>query len=202
MIASAAVQLSHSTRTGEDLDLRKGASVLGPRLTLRGCRVRLPTSARSLTLVEATLIDCAIEAARPFTSFQGWCRARIERCRFRGRFVGNDFGRWPEAAGELGSIVGSDFREAQPDGCRFLNVERAEIELPGWPFLAIERPTARLPALQARPWPGTLRYWIDGLGFYPPEVSFVVIDATTVAPAFGATAEELRDALDAERSGS
>ena len=88
-------------------------------------------------------------------------------CRFKGRYIGVDFGRspWPNPIDkkfdEYGELIDCDFTEATLDLCRFFSVDLARQKFAPWPQFVI--PTSRYLAafIQQRQWPGELGRFIN-----------------------------------------
>jgi hypothetical protein len=69
-----------------------------------------------------TLIDCLIHAVKPQRNSQLYS-TRFINCRFKGTFIGIDFGSGRGRDEGFGRIETCDFSEARLHGCRFTNTD-------------------------------------------------------------------------------
>jgi hypothetical protein len=192
------VRLNNQTIEGVELVLTNEeaeAHVLGPDLVLKRCRLILRTTARGLIMTRVKFVQCHIEARRKLLNFQEWCACWLQECAFHGRFVGNDFGHWPEDLGSHGGIEGGDFSTATLDGCRFVGCNMHTIRLPRWPCFTLLDPVKRVKELQGARWPGKLDIWVDALADDPPTTAAVVEFAPRLAKNYECSEVELKEAL-------
>lgn len=190
------IQLRDRRVEREEVQLGKDdVYYLGPNLHLKHCKVTLRTNARALIIVKTTFEDCEIVARQKLSNFP-WYYARLQRCRFAGKFSGCDFGHWPEDDPAAGGIEHCDFLEASLDGCRFLDCDVTTLRLPAWPCFTILDPVGNLPRLSARPWPGRADVIVQYLAICPPQTSAVTYLATEADKQFGASEAELRAFLE------
>ncbi|WP_224250086.1 pentapeptide repeat-containing protein [Hyalangium gracile] len=176
------------------LDSATEVSYLGHELTLRNCTLIIKVPARALVIARTHLIDCTIEAKRQLTNFQ-WNSAHLKGCRFKGRFIGNDFGAWPERPTE-GGIEGCDFTDAYLDGCRFIACDVRTIRFPRWPCFTLFEPVRRWRELSAVPWPGGLGRKVEGFAERLPETAAVTYSAPELAKSYDTTPEAIRAVLE------
>jgi hypothetical protein len=132
---------------------RNSLYFLGHNLTLRRCTLVVGVPAKRLHVNETRIIECTIEVARVLKNF-GWEHAHLTGCRFKGRYLGNDFGNWRGTA--EGSITDCDFTAAHLDMTRFLSCDARTLRFPPWPCFTILDPVGRARELSAMPWPGDL----------------------------------------------
>jgi hypothetical protein len=125
---------------------------LGHELTLRHCSLSLRAPAKRLHVNKTLFEDCDIVAERVLKNFQ-WSHAHLKGCRFKGKFIGNDFGELPHSPGE-GSIEDCDFTEAELHQTRFLGCDARTLRFPPWPCFTLFDPVRRAPELSVLPWPG------------------------------------------------
>lgn len=172
----------------------KDQNYLGPDLVLQRCHLVLRTNAKALTITNVQFLDCQIEAKKKLVNFQMWCGATIKGCTFKGLFIGNDFGHWPEQFPN-GSIENCNFSEAVLDGCRFMDCDIGSIKLPSWPCFTILNPYRRRSELESLQWPGELRIWANVIAQNTDITAASVSFAPTLAKQFSCTEDELQEAL-------
>jgi hypothetical protein len=147
-----------------------------------------------VTINDAEFLDCEIVSPKRLVNFQDWCGAVIKGCRFTGRFVGNDFGHWPEQASN-GSIENCDFSAAVLDGCRFVGCDINTIELPKWPCFAVLYPHNLLREVGTVEWPGKLGIW-EGVLAKQPEITVALVEhAPSLAKEFNVRESDVRSIL-------
>ena len=172
------------------LESRTELYYLGPALTLRNCTLVVKVPRKALVLNQVNLIDCTIEVARVLKDYQ-WDRVHLKGCRFKGRFVGNDFGNRRDT--NKGSIVDCDFSEAHLDATRFLDCDTRTLRFPRWPFFTLFDPVRRSGQLQSLPWPTRLgRLQMECLAEAPPETMAVTYSAVEFAKRSGTTPEAIK----------
>src|SRR5690606_15446129 len=95
------IQFSDQEIANERLILDSATELyyLGHDLTLRNCTLIIRVPARALVIARTQFIDCSIEVKRELKNFD-WGSAFLKGCKFKGRFIGNDFGEQPFAPGE------------------------------------------------------------------------------------------------------
>jgi hypothetical protein len=185
----------------ERLELTDKGSIyfLGRNLTLKNCTLVLKVSARRLFIDGVRFINCTFEVKQELKNHQDWVFAALERCRFKGRFSGCDFGRWPSYPGawERATIKDCDFTEARLDGCRFHGCDPATLRFPKWPCFTILDPIARSDELNRIRWPGRFRpVFVEGQYRDPPSTRAVTFFAPAEAKRSRCTEEELKAAID------
>jgi hypothetical protein len=134
------------------LDSPTEVCYLGHDLVLKSCTLVVKVPAKRLVIARTRMIGCTLEIKRELKNFH-WDWVHLEGCRFKGRFIGNDFGSWPEALTE-GSIRDCDFTEAHLEGCRFLQCELSTLRFPRWPYFTLLEVGSRAHELGRVPWPG------------------------------------------------
>jgi hypothetical protein len=170
---------------------------LGPNLTLRNYALVLRVTARSLVIPQARFIDCTLDVRKELLNFR-WDHALLQGCRFTGRLVGNDFGRWSDLPPEKqGGITDCDFTGAHLDGCRFIGCDVSTLQLPSWPYFTILDPVRRWRELRALPWPGDIGpIKIESFADAPSETAAVTYSALELAKRRGTTPEAIRAVLE------
>jgi hypothetical protein len=174
---------------------------LGPRLTLRNCTIVLNVSARRLHVLGVRFIDCAFEVKQELKNHQAWLRASLQGCRFKGRFLGCDFGHWPEYGSEpefqQGSVADCDFSEARLDACRFMDCDPATLRFPKWPCFTFLDPISRASELLKAEWPDLFRRVIvDQFRTQPARTKAVTYHAPSIAKRLETTPEALRAVIE------
>jgi hypothetical protein len=168
---------------------------LGHLLTLRRCTLVLRVPAARLHINKTQLIDCTIEAKTALKNFR-WDKAHLKSCRFKGRFIGNDFGCWPETPTE-GSVEDCDFTEAHLEECRFLQCDVRTLRFPRWPYFTLLEPGRRARELGALPWPGAKGPIMGSvLAQTPPEATALTYSAPALAKWCGTTPEAIKAVLE------
>jgi hypothetical protein len=176
------------------LDSKTELYYLGPALMLRNCTLVVKVPAKALVVNQVRFIDCTIEVARVLKNFR-WDHAHLLGCRFKGRFVGNDFGSRRGAT--EGSIVDCDFSSAHVDQTRFLNCDVQSLRFPPWPCFTLFDPVHRAAELATLPWPGKHGHIIaDGFAEDPPSTAAVTLAAPELAKFCGTTPEAIRAVLE------
>jgi hypothetical protein len=191
------IQFSDQEIANERLILDSATELyyLGHNLTLRDCTLIIKVPARALVIARTQLIDCTIEVKRQLNTFL-WDAAFLKGCRFKGRFIGNDFGSWPDTRTE-GGIEDCDFTEAHLDGCRFLECDARTIRFPRWPYFTFLEAGGKARELGTVPWPGAKGPIIGRvLAQTPPEVQALSYSARELAKFCGTTPEAIRAVLE------
>jgi hypothetical protein len=159
----------------------------------------LKVSARNLLILGARFIDCAFEVKQELKNHQQWVFASLKGCRFKGRFLGCDFGHWPDYSERArhGSIEDCDFTEARLDGCRIMGCDPSTLRFPKWPCFTILDPIGRAPELRGLTWPGPLGELIrDMLPKHPPGTRALTYYAPSAAKLVETTPEEIRAVIE------
>jgi hypothetical protein len=167
---------------------------LGPDLLLRNCTITLKVSARNLIITGARFIDCTFEVKQELKNHQQWVFASLKGCRLKGRFLGCDFGHWPDYSERAshGSIEDCDFSEARLDACRIMGCDPATIRFPKWPCFTILDPIGRARELNSIQWPGGFcPIRVEGQYRDPPSTTAL----TFYAPALAKRRETTEDAF-------
>lgn len=179
----------------ERLELQPGVVYfLGPGLTLRNCTLVLKVSSRNLIIPEARFTHCTFDVKKELKNFN-WEHALLEGCRFTGRLMGNDFGRWPDSR-PGGGIKDCDFSGAQLDACRFLDCDVNSLHLPRWPCFTILDPVRRSGELSAVQWPSDIGLIARGFAKAPPSTVAVTYLAPALAKRRDTTPEAIRATLE------
>jgi hypothetical protein len=191
------IQFSDQEITNEQLILDSATELyyLGHNLTLRNSTLVIKVPARALVIARTQLIDCTIEVKRELKNFR-WGSAFLKGCKFKGRFVGNDFGEQPYSPGE-GGLENCDFTEAHVDASRFLACDTRTLRLPSWPCFTLFDPVRRWRELRALEWPGDIGpVVVEGFAEYPPTSVAVTYSASSLAKKSGTTPEAIKAVLE------
>jgi hypothetical protein len=191
------IQFSDQEIVNERLILDSATELyyLGHNLTLRDCTIVVKVPARALVIAHTRFLGCTIEVKRQLKSFR-WERAHLQGCRFKGRFIGNDFGEWPSSPGQ-GSIEDCDFSEACLDMTRFLGSDVHTLRFPPWPCFTILDPVRRWRELSVLPWPDLIgRVTMRGLAECPASTVALTFSAPDLAKRYGTTPEALKTVVE------
>jgi hypothetical protein len=186
----------------ERLELKDKNSLyyLSTGLTLRNCTIILKVPASRLIIKQARFINCMFEVKQELKNHQQWVFASINGCRFKGRFLGCDFGHRPDYSEEEakhGSIEDCDFSEALLNFCRFHACDMRTIRLPRWPCFTLLDPLRHVAELGRVQWPGSFGDLIvDNLPTRPPSTVAITYLASAIATRLGTTEEALRSAIE------
>lgn len=191
------IQFSDQEIANERLILDSATELyyLGHNLMLRNCTLVIKVPARALVVARTRFIDCTIEVKRELKSFR-WGSAFLQGCRFKGRFSGNDFGKWPSSPSE-GNIVDCDFSEAHLDATRFLACDVSTLRFPPWPCFTIFDPVPRWRELSSLPWPSDIGPIVmEGCAEDPPSTVALTYSALGLAKRYGSTPEAIKAVLE------
>lgn len=172
----------------------KEAVFLGPKLHLIRCTLMMKTTARALTMTETTMTGCTIDAQKPLKNCQMWCNLVLKECKFRGRFVGNDFGHWPEQSPN-GAIENCDFSDSILEGCRIMGSLPDTLVFPRWPCFVVLHPFRFRDAIQSVDWPTELQVWASVLVDTPETTTASIDHAPSICKEFKCDERVLRSAL-------
>jgi hypothetical protein len=187
---------------GERLELtdKKANYILGPNLTLRDCTLIIRVSGRWLSLRQARFIDCTFEVKQELKNYQQWVFSSLKGCRFKGRFLGCDFGHRSDSSkeeGKHGAIADCDFSEALLNLCRFHDCDMRTMRLPRWPCFTLLEPLRHASELGRVQWPGSFGDLIvDNLPTRPPSTVAITYSASALATRLETTPEALRSAIE------
>jgi hypothetical protein len=180
---------NETIRLGKD-----DAYYLGPNLHLKNCELELRTNARALTVNNVVIEACHINAVQKLDGFR-WYYALIKESRFTGKFIGCDFGHWPDDDPATGGIVNCDFSSTMLDGCRFLDCDAATLRFPKWPCFTILDPASNFEKMNARPWPAKTGNILKTFSTYPARTAAVTKAAPEVIKMYGSSLDELQTFL-------
>jgi hypothetical protein len=173
---------------------------LGPDLTLSECLVVMKVPSRRIHILGARFLNCTFDVKQEVKNQQGWLRASLKGCRFKGRLSGCDFGHSPEydrPEYQIGSIEDCDFTEARLHGCRFMGCDPSTLKLPRWPCFTFLEPIRHAPELRRVKWPGRFGgVIIDDLHTNPSATHALTFHAPSIAKQMETTEDELRTVIE------
>jgi hypothetical protein len=174
-----------------------GCELINCTLTIAGAR---------LSVYDSHLRDCTILQKKQLKNVPAFGN-RYERCTFRGKFSGVDFGRDPKMDpvsktwDTLGELIDCDFTQATLELCRFFSVDIYRQKFAPWPQFVM--PYARRLAASKldRQWPGEFKEFLDLAVHQLPNLSATTgtVDyfchSKKKSRSFNLTEAELRQAL-------
>lgn len=175
------------------LDSRDEVYYLGHNLTLKNCKLIIKVPWKGLVVAKTRLIGCSIEVSRVLKEF-GWDSAILRDCKFKGRFVGCDFGSTPLRP-EDGAISNCDFTEARLDWCRFVGCDVSCLRFPLWPCVTILDTVHRIDELRGINWPGSTGLLVKIFEHDFQETKAITFDAQKFAEKSDTTPEAFKAAL-------
>lgn len=175
------------------------SAILGCELV--GCHITVDVADNVAVLFESRLTDCTIQFKRKLTNTSLF-NNDFQRCSFRGRFIGVDFGRSPrpdpftKKPDALGGLIDCDFSDATLDMCRFFEVDISRQRFARWPQFVIPHAN-ELTALQlARQWPGKFHLYLQLASHEYPSLTASTGTMDDFKKRYAITETELLQALD------
>jgi hypothetical protein len=195
------IKLLGERRSGESLVVacHEYVDFVSHGTTLVDCTVEIRGSSRGIVFHGATLEQCVVHAKKEMTNYR-WHDVKLTRCKFRGRYLGCDFGSRPDIYPDhpIGSAVDCDFSSAKLHLCRFFNCEMSRIQLPAWPCITILEPEKNCADWLAIKMPQELRITQQTVGETAKgEVAFVV-DAEKWCRKCGVPVDAVRELVSAK----
>ncbi len=172
------------------------------RCTLENCHIIVDVPRGGAGIHDCQLTECTIETKKRMKD-SWFFDSDYTRCKFKGKFLGMDFGRspWPDPlTGELdkhGDLIDCDFTEATLDLCRFFNVDITRQKFAPWPQFVISMEQYRKAVAMERGWPGKLGIHISGRLKENPQLSAVTGTKSDFMKRYAVTEEELEQSLQA-----
>ena len=172
------------------------------RCTLENCHIIVDVPRGGAGISLSQLQDCTIETKKRMKDawFFG---SDYTRCKFKGKFLGMDFGRspWPDPlTGELdkhGDLIDCDFTEATLDLCRFFNVDITRQKFAPWPQFVLTTAWYEQALSSGRVWPEKFAVHIRGHQTENPQLSAVTGTKSDFMKRYALTEYELEQALQA-----
>lgn len=192
-----------------DLEITNESLAFGENLprgirgcTLRGCDITIDVPKGGPSIYRCKLVDCTINVKRRMKD-ACFFDSDYTRCKFKGKFLGMDFGRspWPDPlTGKLdkhGDLIDCDFTEATLDLCRFFNVDITRQKFAPWPQFVLTTVWYEEAIALERTWPGKLGIHIKGHRTENPQLSAVTGTKSDFMKRYAITEEELEQSLQA-----
>lgn len=166
----------------------------------------LTVSNMLLSLYRCRLYDCTILQKNLLKNVHAFGN-RYERCTFKGKFLGVDFGRDPwidpitKTYDQLGELIDCDFTQATLDMCRFFGVDVHRQQFAPWPQFVVPYERELTASKLRRDWPGQFARFLSLSEDEDPALSAITGTVDYFANnkkkhrGFGLTEEELREAL-------
>lgn len=155
--------------------------------TLVDCRIRCSSKGRMLAISDTTFDGCVFDQRVALSDFD-FTRSRFSNSKFKGKYVGVDFG----SKHPSGGISECDFTDASLHLCRFYGDGSVASRFAGWPFVAIPFPGSGLRVVQGAVDVSGLEVLLGVLSRQSPECSCVVIDMRTVSREQSIDLEDLK----------
>jgi len=165
---------------------------LGPELVLENCSIHSECDCNTLCIAGLKMNGGDFIQHSPLNDFH-FNRAHLVNVKFIGNFIGCDFGDWETS--DRSSVNGCDFSDAVLDGCRFLNCDMDEIQLPKWPNFAILNPIDARPVLLSRKWPSDIGVTLDVYTDNDPECVAICGNAEVLSKEDKISLDDLRELL-------
>ncbi len=118
------------------------------------------------SLFRSRLQDCIIVQKNQLKNIPAFGN-RYERCTFKGKFLGVDFGRDPnidpvsKTYDTLGELIECDFTQATLDLCRFFSVDIQRQKFAPWPQFVVPYERHLAASKLEREWPGQFKEFLD-----------------------------------------
>lgn len=181
----------------------------GGVIAVIGCELfncTLTISTKLLSLYRCRLYDCTIIQKNLLQHVHAFGN-RYERCTFKGKFLGVDFGRDPwidpitKTYDQLGELIDCDFTLAKLDLCRLFSVDIHRQKFAPWPQFVVPYEHELAASKLERPWPGQFARFLSLAKDEVPALSATTgtvdyfVHNKKKNKGFGVTEEELREAL-------
>jgi hypothetical protein len=191
--------IRREARVRDDIEFPATESVQVVGAKFAHCRIVGRTSARNLTVIDSEFDHCSIEWKTPLRN-HSWLSVVFTACKFRGKFVGNQFGHKSQSLREgatPGAVNECDFSESHLDGTSFLNCDMKSVTLPTWPFFTFVSPSENSEALlgAVERVPVALRTTIEVSASSSRETAAITWSSTEIIQRAGVTDRELRNLL-------
>jgi len=179
--------------------------IIGPddiflRCKFSDCHITLNMHRGNPGIYDAQLQNCLIEAKRKMMHGR-FFGSNYVGCRFKGKFLGFDFGRspWPNPIGNLdqfGELIDCDFTEATLDLCRFFQVDIGCQRFAVWPQFVIPFDRDLAASQRVQIWPGKFARYLGLMKDEDPALSASTGTCADFQKRYEITEEELVQALD------
>ena len=170
----------------EDFILRRGS-------VLKDCQITNRATAWYLRLTRS-VIEGGSFSTKVRLNELNWLRVKLHGVKFKGKFVGNDFGTKAEIYENLGEIRDCDFTEASVHYCRFFNCDIASNKFaPN--HIIIPQNASVSSRLLSLSWPENIRGIAEIYGRSLDDLSFSVADVSVFSKDKKLTEDEIRQAF-------
>lgn len=188
----------------ENILIGEGGVVAVIECELFNCTLTI--SNKLLSLYRCRLSNCTIIQKNLLKHVHAFGN-RYERCTFKGKFLGVDFGRDPwidpitKTYDQLGELIDCDFTQAALDMCRFFSVDVQRQKFAPWPQFVVPYERELAASELEREWPGQFARFLALSRDEDPALSAITGTADYFVRnkkknrGFGVTDEELRQAL-------
>jgi hypothetical protein len=172
------------------------------RCKLDECHVIIDVPHGGPGIYNSWLTKCTIEIRRQIKDSQGFMYANYVHCKFRGKFLGMDFGRspWPDKTTASmiahGELLDCDFTEAALDLCRFFNVDITRQKFAPWPQFVIPYQQELAASNLDYPWPGEFSRYLSLAKKQNPALTASTGMVTEFSKRYKISSEQLEKVLD------
>ena len=170
----------------EDFILRRGS-------VLKDCQITNRATAWYLRLTRSVIEGGSFTTKVRLTDLK-WLKVKLHGVTFKGKFVGNDFGKRAENYENLGEIRDCDFTESSVHLCHFFNCDIASNKFaPN--HLIVPRNSTTSNALLTLSWPEQFRGLAGIFAEHIDDLSFDTVDISLLAKEEKTTEGEIRQAF-------
>lgn len=172
------------------------------RCKLENCHIIIDVPRGGAGIHDCQLTECAIETKKRMKDARFFGSDYI-RCKFKGKFLGMDFGRspWPIPGTDIpfkyGDLIDCDFTESTLDLCRFFNVDITRQKFAPWPQFVVLAERRMVMWKSGRSWPGEFDGYIGLAKNQNPQLSAATGTKSDFMKRYAVTEEELEQSLQA-----
>jgi len=175
-------------------------SAIGPNVSLERCTLSIKVPSKLIIFADpCDLVDCTIKVACTFANCQWWGKVACLRCKFLGRYKGNDFGKRDIFRRDMfkayGSIEDCDFSDAKLDLCRFFNTDMSRVKLPKWPNVTVLNPSGLIGTYEKVQWRGGMKTIVGVIADSPPGTDAITFFVPEIIKRHRCTEEDIRHAI-------
>ena len=186
--------MKDQTVRGELIQLQEDlVTSLGPRLELYDCIIESYADARGVIFPGLVMRGGIFEQRVRMSNFH-FLKVSFHGVKFKGEFLGCDFGDWDDASHPR--ISDCDFLDASMHECRFLNCDMATIVTPKWPHFQLRHPSEAREFVMSQAWPKGVGLTLDVYTDTDPECVAVIANAKIIADRSKLPLEQLRSLLE------
>lgn len=197
-------RIEHQRLENESLFVGDGGVIAVIGCDLTNCTLTIDNKYPGI--YRSSLHDCTIIQKNLLKSIPAFGN-RYERCTFKGKFLGVDFGRdpWIDPVSRtwdtLGELIDCDFTQATLDLCRFFSVDISRQTFAPWPQFVIPYAQELAASKLERQWPGEFARFLNLSKSEDPKLSATTGTVNYFCNnkkknrGYNLTEEELRQAL-------